>query len=179
MQTQTTVTPKYINQPKKQGGKYGNVKDDSGNIFWVPVGYLSWLATGEAADIIHTRQKWGDLDADVVTSINGRDITGAAQPRGNDRPAPSTQHAPVRSMSDTEKALEIFCTGVTQQIARSGAIQQPGEIAVWLAAAKAAWQQVMQGSAPQASAAASAPSPPEDDIPPASSPEDYGNTGPH
>lgn len=148
MQNHSHITPKYLDPPK-QGKKMAKVKDEAGDIYWLPPDFLSWLQKGEGADITWNQQKWGEMDARVVIAINGRDITGAAQPGRNDRPAPSPTHAPTRSASDSEKALEIFCTGVVQRVAGAGMIQAPTDIPMWLQGAKDAWETIIQGKAPR------------------------------
>lgn len=148
MQNHSHITPKYLNPPK-QGKKMASVKDENDDLYWLPPDFLSWLQKGEAADITWNAQKWGSMDARVVTAINGRDITGAAQPGPQDRPAPSPAHAPTRSTSDSEKSLEMFCMGVVGRIGGAGVIQQPQEIPLWLQAAKDAWETIIQGKAPR------------------------------
>ena len=161
-----TIVPKYVNAAKPQK-KYGSVVDGNDIRYVIPADYVNWCQKGEACDLNWNVQTWGDSQVNVVTAINGRNCTGASQPRQGDRPAPDPGHAPVRQATDKEKAKEIFCIGVTQQIARSGNIQQPHEIAQWLAGAKTAWETVMEGKqtpAPQAGSNYEPPDP-DDEIP--------------
>ena len=173
MQTHSHITPKYLDPPK-QGKKMAKVKDEAGDVYWLPPDYLNWLQKGEPADLTWNQQKWGNMDARVVTAINGRDITGAAQPGPGDRPAPAANNAPVRTATDSEKSLEMFCMGVVGRVGGAGIIQSPQEIPLWLQSAKDAWETIIQGKRPRMVDIPTPGSQCDPGEPPPPSEEDYG-----
>lgn len=136
---QIQVVPKYVNPPKKPGGKYGNIKTADNALHWVPVNHLGVFMVGQAANISTEYQQWGDMQASVVTNVNGVDITGQAPnpqgqvPRG-DRPSPLPQNVPA---SDTDES--IFVTGIVGRAMGSGQFGVT-DIDILAKAAVAAWK---------------------------------------
>lgn len=136
---QTQVVPQYVNQPKRQGGKFGNIKLQDGTLYMVPVNMLGSFAPGVAANIDYQNQTWGQgqdaKQVSVVTAINGQNITGQAGPvRGGDRPAPTPPNVP---QSDKEEGM--FIMGVVGRAMGSGQFST-GDIAMLTKCAAQAWR---------------------------------------
>lgn len=134
---QTQVVPQYVNQPKRQGGKYGNIKLQDGTLYMVPVNMLGSFAPNTAANIDFEVQNWGQPPSpfNVVTAINGQGITGQAGPvKGGDRPATAPQNVP---QSDKEEGM--FIMGVVGRAMGSGQFAV-GDIYSLTKAAAAAWK---------------------------------------
>ena len=117
---QVQVTPQYVNPPKRQGGKYGNIKLQDGTLYMVPAHALANFQPGMVANIDFSVQNWGQPGQqqpfNVVTAINGVPVTGQAGPvQGGDRPAPTPQNVP---QSDKEEGM--FIMGVVGRAMGSG-----------------------------------------------------------
>lgn len=143
---QIQAVPKYVNPPKKQGGKYGSIKTTDNALHWVPVNHLGMFMVGQAANISTTLQQWGDMQASVITHVNGVDITGQAPSQSGqvphaDRPSPNPSNVP---QDDT--AESIFVTGIVGRAMGSGAFGVDAIDLLTKTAAKA-WKE--RHSAPQ------------------------------
>ena len=116
---QIQITPQYVNPPKNPQGKWGNVKDAQGNVFWVPVSYLPNFQIGQPVNISHqmSPRPWGNLGhVQQITHINGLAVTGQQGPvQGGDRPAATPQNVP---QSDKEEGM--FIMGVVGRAMGSG-----------------------------------------------------------
>ena len=116
---QIQITPQYVNPPKNPQGKWGNVKDSQGNVYWVPVSYLQSFQIGQPVNITHqmSPRPWGNLGhVQQITHINGLAVTGQQGPvQGGDRPAVSPQGVP---QSDKEEGM--FIMGVVGRAMGSG-----------------------------------------------------------
>lgn len=80
---------KYVNQPKKADGKYGNIKMDNGDTYFVNVGNLNKYAVGMDITPPATPTKWGDNVVQVIPPHY--DPTAANQ---NATQPPATPSAP-------------------------------------------------------------------------------------
>lgn len=69
---QVSVTPQYVNEPKKPGGKYGNIKTAEGAVYFVPVAQLGMFQPGTPANINVENQTWGQNSVQVVTGMAGQ-----------------------------------------------------------------------------------------------------------
>lgn len=116
---QVQIIPKWINPPKKPGGKWGNVKDASGNVLWVPVPYLNHFQEGQPINVVTktSDRPWGTLGhVEQIVNINGQDVTGQQGPvQAGDRPAPIPQNVPK---DDKEEGM--FIMGVVGRAMGSG-----------------------------------------------------------
>lgn len=85
---------KYVNAPKKEGGKFGNIKMESGETFFVNVGRLNLYRTGMEIEPPSKSEKWGDNVVQVIPA--NYDPTGGSAPNAapplnpayNQEPAP-------------------------------------------------------------------------------------------
>lgn len=127
------VRVKYVNSPKKEGGKFGNIKDESGDLVWVPVDQLRLFNAGQEYEIETKRQKWGQdwveiLDKVIYGSGGGRQQSA---PQTQSRPAPQTGgHRP----GGIDQSLHIFVTGIVGRAMGSGKFG-PDDVIPWTKAA--------------------------------------------
>ena len=131
---QVQVTPQYVNPPKRQGGKYGNIKLQDGTLYMVPAHALANFQPGMVANIDFSVQNWGQPGQqqpfNVVTAINGVPVTGqAGAVRGGDQPAPVPQNVPAKPQDrgtewapHPQKSEDIFVCGVVNSLLASGTV---------------------------------------------------------
>lgn len=82
---------KYVNQPRKEGGKFGNIKMESGETFFVNVGSLNRYSVGMEINPPHKPEKWGDNVVNVIPTNydpNAQPAPAAAPPAAAPAPAP-------------------------------------------------------------------------------------------
>src|SRR5690349_9169742 len=96
-----TITPKYVNAPKKVGGKYGNVKLEDGTSYAVPVALLPKFTAGTSTEIEWAEQTWGSDKVKVVADVKAT----ASSPPAPSRAAVGNSHA------DKNERM-IFITGI-------------------------------------------------------------------
>lgn len=152
MHTETiTVTPKYVNQPKP-GGKMGNINDGQKHIFMWPE-KLNLFEVGKSYQIeVEITPKAGEKPF-VKFSKMLETVASEPAPQGETSSAPR---------NDTSK--EIFVTGVVGRAMGSGQFGL-NDVKGLTAAAKGAWESVMEGEVQRGM---------QDDIPYPTSEEDYG-----
>lgn len=156
MQT-ATIKVDYVNQPKKQGGKYGNL-NSGGTYYMVPTDRLGFFSKGETYEIGFNQQKWGDNSVNVVTHVNGQDITGASQDRSAPAPPKGTIYTPK------QQDLPPILSNVLSHAIQAGIVQNPNELKIWAGALKDAinvFQGMMKVQPPEPGSKAE----PNDDIP--------------
>jgi hypothetical protein len=113
---------KYVNQPKKPDGKFGNIKMESGETFFVNVGRLNLYRTGMEIEPPSKSEKWGDNVVQVIPA--NYDPTGGSAPNTppplngsyNQTPAPP----PQRTNGTLGKEGEMFVMGVVGRAMGSG-----------------------------------------------------------
>ena len=172
---QAQVNIEYVNQPKKQGGKYGNlnVGRDREPIF-VPVDELRFYQKG-AATVEYDLQTWGDKQVMVAT----RNLTDWQAPPQGGAPAapapayPGNQPAPPPAghngaPAGDAKEKGMFVMGVVGRAMGSGKYQ-PQDIPLLVEYALEGWQVYQSGRRYQ---------PPRgNEPPPPTGPHDYGQGG--
>ncbi len=138
------ITPKYVNSPKKEGGKYGNIKDADGRTIMVPVGSLGLFRAGTPVRIRTAQKTWGTSDVEVFEGIDQQDAPQQSQPpvfnprleppvvnppQQASYAPPVQQHPPVSqpyiappqsNPHFTDKDALIFITGVVGRSMGSG-----------------------------------------------------------
>lgn len=134
------VKVKYVNHPKKEGGKYGNIKVDGDELIWVPVDQLRLFQQGQSYEIEIKRQKWGENWVDILDKIiyggGGREANGDHRPQQE-----RAQAAPVQARNQWqtgEAQRDIFITGVVGRAMGSGKFG-PDDLKAWTKAAVDAW----------------------------------------
>lgn len=80
---------KYVNQPKKPDGKFGNIKMETGETFFVNVGRLNLYKAGMEIEPPSKSEKWGDNVVQVIPA--NYDPTGGTAPN-----TPAPQPTPSR-----------------------------------------------------------------------------------
>lgn len=116
MQIQVVPEKVYPNPGKKYA-----VAQQGHNRFLVPQSYSGMLQPGQPINVTYNVQDWARQGepanpVNVVTHINGQDITGQqGSVRGGDRPAASPQNVP---QSDKEEGM--FIMGVVGRAMSSG-----------------------------------------------------------
>ena len=137
------VRVKYVNSPKKEGGKYGNIKLDNDELVWVPVDQLRLFEAGREYEIISKRQKWGNDWQDVLDRVVYGNGGGGGGSRGSST-APTTGSAGYRQtgggagQARPEQAMMIFVTGIVGRAVGSGKFG-PDDVSAWTKAAIDAW----------------------------------------
>lgn len=120
--SEVAIKIKYVNQPKKVDGKYGNIKSDDGSTYFIPVSALGKYRAGMEFMAPVAPAKWGQ---DVVQIIPAHFDPGGspaapqtAAPAAPQQSAPPTGHNSAR-MSDPKDML-IFVTGIVGRAMGSG-----------------------------------------------------------
>lgn len=114
---------KYVNQPKKPDGKFGNIKMETGETFFVNVGRLNLYRAGMEIEPPSKSEKWGDNVVQVIPA--NYDPTGGSAPNAppplnpsyNQQPAPTL---PPRTNGSLSKEGEMFVMGVVGRAMGSG-----------------------------------------------------------
>ena len=155
------VNIEYVNQPKKPGGKYGNLNiGKDRDLIFVPVGELGWYQPGPmSVEVEH--QTWGDKNVQVaVRPANGP----AQQPPGDwQRPQPQMPPAPQgHNGAPNDKDKMIFVTGIVGRAMGSGQFSA-ADISVLVEHALEGWAAYQRGRPQQLRqpAPAHAPPPPQ------------------
>lgn len=125
MITTETVQVQYVNQPKKVGGKYGNIKDGQGRVFWVPAQHLGAFAPGATMDIGYDMQTWGQNNVAVVSQANGMPLghspqAGQAAQAIVQRVTPQMPDGQRLGQHDDSKEEGMFVMGVVGRAMGSG-----------------------------------------------------------
>jgi len=132
---------KYVNQPKKPDGKFGNIRSDDGETYFVNVGCLNKYRVGMEIEPPFDNKKWGQ---DVVKVIPPHydPSAGGAPPQPpplngsyNQTPAPP----PARTNGALGKEGEMFVMGVVGRAMGSGKFD-PTDVDVLTKAAVQAWR---------------------------------------
>ncbi len=98
---QIDLTAQYVNPPKKPGGKYGNIKDPNGHLWFVAAEALGQFTAGNTYRVNVEKEMWGDFEADVVRGIVGPEQSTAG-PQQVARHIPSNiQHPEWDGHGDT------------------------------------------------------------------------------
>lgn len=129
---------KYVNQPKKPDGKFGNIKMETGETFFVNVGRLNLYRTGMEIEPPSKSEKWGDNVVQVIPA--NYDPTGGSAP--NAPPPPlngSYNQTPARSNGALGKEGEMFVMGVVGRAMGSGKFDTT-DVDVLTKAAVQAWR---------------------------------------
>jgi hypothetical protein len=133
---------KYVNQPKKPDGKFGNIKMETGETFFVNVGRLNLYRTGMEIEPPSKSEKWGDNVVQVIPA--NYDPTGGSAPNTPPPLSPSYNQASApppaqRTSGALGKEGEMFVMGVVGRAMGSGSFGVT-DIDVLTKAAVQAWR---------------------------------------
>lgn len=133
---------KYVNQPRKEGGKFGNIKMESGETFFVNVGQLNKYRVGMEIDPTghFSNEKWGDNVVQVLRATFDPANANAA-PAPAAAPSPSHNNPPATYSSNGTKDAAMFVMGVVGRAMGSGNFGATDVKALALAAVEA-WNEV-------------------------------------
>ena len=138
---------KYVNQPKKPEGKFGNIKMETGETFFVTVGNLNRYSVGMEIEPPSKSEKWGDNVVQVIPahynpSANANQsaapVPTPAPPPLNPSYAQPAPSAP-RTNGARGKEGEMFVMGVVGRAMGSGKFEVT-DIDLLTKAAIAAWR---------------------------------------
>jgi hypothetical protein len=128
---------KYVNAPKREGGKFGNIKMETGETFFVTAGNLNRFKVGMEIEPPSKAEKWGDNVVQVIPAHY--------DPAANTNAAPaSTPPAPghnSRQSGSVDKDAMIFVTGIVGRAMGSGKFDTQ-DIPLLSKAAVAAWNEI-------------------------------------
>lgn len=127
---------KYVNAPKREGGKFGNIKMETGETFFVTAGNLNRFKVGMEIEPPSKAEKWGDNVVQVIPAhYDPAANTNTASP-----PAPGPA-APPRPSGSVDKDAMIFVTGIVGRAMGSGKFDTQ-DIPLLSKAAVAAWNDI-------------------------------------
>lgn len=132
------VKVKYVNQPKKEGGKYGNIKLDNEELVWVPVDQLRLFEVGREYEIVTKRQKWGNDWQEVLDKVVYGNGGGRQQSEPQQRQASGGSFSGGAGQARSDQAMMIFVTGIVGRAVGSGKFG-PDDVNAWTKAAIDAW----------------------------------------
>lgn len=129
---------KYVNNPKKPEGKFGNIKMESGETFFVTVGNLNRYRVGMEIEPPSKSEKWGDSVVQVIPA--NYDPSGSAAPTTPPhQPANAAQPPMPRTNGALGKEGEMFVMGVVGRAMGSGKFDVT-DVDLLTKAAVAAWR---------------------------------------
>ena len=120
-----TVTPKFVNPPRKPEGKYGSIRMADNSQLWFPVGMISQFTKGEPVTVEYQDARWGDNDVMVISKI-----------------IPAAPSAPGKAPAEPW-AVPNFVSNVVGQAIAAGKIETHQDIKIWALAAKEAGEAVL------------------------------------
>ena len=137
---------KYVNSPKKPDGKFGNIKMETGETFFVTVGNLNRFAVGMEIEPPSKSEKWGDNVVQIIPAhYDPRANSNTPQQQAQAAPPPlnPSYSTPAPSAPRTNGALgkegEMFVMGVVGRAMGSGKFDVT-DIDLLTKAAVAAWR---------------------------------------
>lgn len=134
----TTVTPQFVNQPKKPGGKYGSIKDGNGTYWSVPVGLLPHFKPNEPASV-----EW-EMNGEYY-NIKGIVGHAAPQPIAAPSPQPITPKANGHTPGSAGTPGIYFkerCMFIMAAMKALSADRGPGDVKLFALAADEAWNEL-------------------------------------
>lgn len=126
---------KYVNKPKNPDGKFGNIKGDDGDTYFVNVACLGKYSVGMEIDPPFENQKWGQNVVKVIPP-HFDPANGNAPPA-----AQAPQRAPQTNSNGQTKDAAMFVMGVVGRAMGSGKFDTQ-DIPLLAKAAAAAWNEV-------------------------------------
>jgi hypothetical protein len=128
---------KYVNAPKKEGGKFGNIKMETGETFFVTAGNLNRFKTGMEIEPPYKAEKWGENVVNVIPPH----YDPAANANTAPTPAPPAPGHNSRQNNFDSKDAMIFVTGIVGRSMGSGKFDTQ-DIPLLSKAALAAWNEI-------------------------------------
>ncbi len=132
---------KYVNAPKKEGGKFGNIKMETGETFFVTAGNLNRFKTGMEIEPPYKAEKWGENVVNVIPPHYDPAANANANANAAPAPTPPAGGGNSRPNNHVDKDAMIFVTGIVGRAMGSGKFDTQ-DIPLLSKAAVAAWNEI-------------------------------------